>query len=48
MEWRLVANQVATLTEVREYYDLVDLLDANTALDLMEEASAPDPPPPTS
>lgn len=36
--WRLVIERVATLTELERYYDLVDVLDANEALDLREEA----------
>lgn len=36
--WRLVIERVATLTELEKYYDLVDVLDANEALDLREEA----------
>lgn len=47
MEWRLVTNQIATLTEVREFYDLVDILDAHVALDLLEEAHTPAEPSPT-
>lgn len=38
--WRLVIRKVATLEEVETYYSLVDLLDANEALDLYEKAQA--------
>ncbi len=31
-------EQVATLKEIETYYDLVDVLDANEALDIKEEA----------
>lgn len=38
MVWRLVVERVATLQEVSTFYDLVEVLDANEALDLKEEA----------
>jgi len=34
----LVVERVATLEEVETYYDLIDVFDANAALDLREEA----------
>jgi hypothetical protein len=40
MFWRLVVEKVATLTEIHTYYDLVEVLDAHTALDLIQEAEA--------
>lgn len=36
--WRLVLEHVATLREIETYYDLLDVLDANEALDIKEEA----------
>ena len=38
LTWRLVLEGMATLQEVETYYDLVNVLDANEALDLKEEA----------
>jgi hypothetical protein len=38
MIWRLVLANVATLKEIETYYDIVDVWDANEALDLKEEA----------
>jgi hypothetical protein len=40
MFWRLVVEKVATLTELNSYYDLVEVYDAHTALDLLQEAEA--------
>lgn len=31
--WRLIINKISTLQEINEHYDLVDVLDANMALD---------------
>lgn len=36
--WRLVVAKIATLKEINEYYDLCDVWDAHTALDLQDEA----------
>lgn len=33
-----MTRNVATLREVDEYYDLVEVADANEALDIMDEA----------
>ena len=33
----MVAAKIATLTEIETYYDLADVLDANDALDIVEE-----------
>jgi hypothetical protein len=35
-----VVEKVATLEEIDKHYDLVDLLDLHTALDLRDEAEA--------
>jgi len=35
-----VVAKIATLEEIETHYDLVDLLDANEALDLQDEAEA--------
>jgi hypothetical protein len=40
MFWRLVVEKVATLTELDSHYDLVEVYDAHTALDLLQEAEA--------
>lgn len=40
LEWRLVAKQVATLSELRSFYDLVDVLDAHTTLDILDEVES--------
>ncbi len=37
MIWRVVGKRIATLKEVRQYYDLVDLIDAHRYLDLQDE-----------
>ena len=36
--WRLVVERVATLQEIETFYDVLNVLDANEALDLREEA----------
>ena len=36
--WRVVVRQIATLKEIETHYDIVDLFDANEALDLQDEA----------
>ena len=38
--WRLVVEKVATLQEVDEYYDLVQVIEAHIVLDIKEEAEA--------
>lgn len=38
MIWRLVIAKVATLQEIETHYSLVDVLDANEALDIEQEA----------
>jgi hypothetical protein len=38
--WRLVVARVATLKELETYYDFVDVLDLNDALDLMDEVES--------
>jgi hypothetical protein len=38
MIWRLVLRQVATLQEIETHYDIVDVMDANEALDLQDTA----------
>jgi hypothetical protein len=35
--WRLVIARVATLTEIREHWSLIDVADANEVLDIKEE-----------
>lgn len=41
--WRLVVNKVATLREIEEHWSLRDLVLANEALDILEEARAGEP-----
>ena len=36
--WRPVLRGCATLREINEYYDIIDLLDINEALDLQDTA----------
>ncbi len=36
--WRLVVRQIATYREVREFWDLVEVLAANDALDVQDDA----------
>jgi hypothetical protein len=38
MIWRLVTRKVATLQEVRTFWDIIDVLTANEALDLQDDA----------
>lgn len=39
MIWRLVVNRIASLQEIDTHYDIVELFDANEALDLQEAAN---------
>lgn len=43
--WRLVLERVATLKEVEEHWNLLDLADANDALDAWIEAHNGQQPP---
>lgn len=38
--WRLVAEGVATLTEIETRWSIDDVADANTVLDALEDARA--------
>lgn len=38
--WRLVIERVATLTEIETRWDIIDVLDANEACDLRDDAEA--------
>ena len=40
LAWRLVESRRATLTEIRQHWTAVDLVDANIMLDMVEEAKA--------
>ena len=37
MVWRIILERIATLEEIETHYSLLDLLDANIALDFKEE-----------
>jgi len=40
MVWRIILERIATLEEIETHYSLLDLLDANIALDFKEEMVA--------
>lgn len=37
MIWRPIIKKVATLEEIESHWDITDLLDANEALDVMDD-----------
>jgi hypothetical protein len=46
--WRLVTGRVASLQEIDTHYDIVEVFDANEALDLTAEAEFRNMPKPPS
>ncbi len=44
--WRLVVEQVATLQEIDEHWTIEDVLDANEALDVFDDAQVDELQPP--